>query len=147
MEYLASDVEADLTFLWAESEMELDLQYRLGRAGYRSLRKFVGLEDTKPLVRAALITDFNLAAAQDPGNRVRLAAAVSAWEIAVQLLSRESIIRAEAKAEQVSTRRVVERLHVQCHCQKLQVRSTSAPKLKRSSLIAQRLHDLTKSPP
>lgn len=121
MEFLASDVEADLTFLWAESEMDLDLQYRLGRAGFSTMKKFVGIDDDKPAVRAALIADFNLAIAADAGNRLKLAATVSAWETAVQLLARESTIRAEAKAsrmprpltnqEQVSMRRVVEQLH------------------------------------
>jgi hypothetical protein len=121
MAYLAASAESDLTFLWSESEMTLDLQYQLAFAGYRTLRKFVGLEDDKPKVRAALIADFNLDPAAAPGNRLHLAAAVSSWEVATQLLARETVIRAEAKAsriprpltnqEQVSMRRIVEQIY------------------------------------
>ena len=116
--FLNTSVESDLTFLWAESDVQLDLQYRMGQAGFTTLRKFVGLEDTKPLVRAALIADYALDPAAAAGNRLILASTVSSWEIATQLLARETQIRAEAKAtrmprplttqEQVSMRRVVE---------------------------------------
>ena len=97
LKFIHENVESDLSFLWAESEIDLDLQFRLGTAGFKTLRKFVGMEDSKPAVRAALIADFAL----DPlvaGNRLILAATVSAWEMATQLLSKEMELRAEAKA-------------------------------------------------
>ena len=120
-DFININVESDLSFLWSESDVILDLQYRLGHSGFTTLRKFVGLEDSKPLVRAALIADFALDQAAAAGNRLILASTVSAWEIATQLLAKETQIRAEAKAsnmprpltnqEQVSMRRVVEQLY------------------------------------
>ena len=40
--FIQERVDADLSFLWAESEITVDLQYQLGFAGFRTLRKVVG---------------------------------------------------------------------------------------------------------
>ena len=117
--WLATNVESDLTFLWSEAEIDLDVQYRLGAASYTTVRRFVNFADDKPAVRVGLIADFALDPAAAAGNRAILATVLSAWDLAKEQLSREQVMRAEARAsrmprpmsnqEQVSMRRVVER--------------------------------------
>ena len=101
-EYLGEHCQSDLMFIWTEAEVDLPLQYAMAVAGFCTLRKYVGLEDSKPLVRAALVADFglNVAAGPPAGARARLqlAAGVSAWDIACQQQAREVQIRSEAKA-------------------------------------------------
>ena len=102
MAYLNEHCQSDLMFIWTEAEVDLPLQHALAMAGFCTLRKYVGLEDSKQLVRAALVADFGMnVAAQAPAGpraRLQLAAGVSAWDISCQQQAREVQIRSEAKA-------------------------------------------------
>jgi hypothetical protein len=58
---IKNEVESDLAFLWEDSGIELGEQVKLAQAGYKKLRTFVGLADTKADVRAALaVAPFDL---------------------------------------------------------------------------------------
>ncbi len=117
-EWIGSNAGSDLVFIWEENDVPLAIQYALGMAGFKTLRKFVGLEDDKTKVRAALVADFALDPGAAVGNRLILSSIVTAWEIAQLQLSKETLMRAEAKVsrlprpisnqEQISMRRLVE---------------------------------------
>ncbi len=53
-EYLGDHVDADLMFVWSEAGVGLGVQYHIGMANYTSLRKFVGIEDSRYSFRAEL---------------------------------------------------------------------------------------------
>lgn len=121
-EALRLDADADLTFLWAEAEVPLDLQYALAKAGYRNLQKFTGIADDRSGVREALKQDFEVdPAVGGPAARVSAAAVIAAWESAKEFRSKEVQLRAEAKSlmvtrpatvqERTGMRRVVEKAH------------------------------------
>ena len=99
--YLAT-LDADLTYVWSQSEVPLKVQYDLGQNFFNTLRKFGSLEDDRAKVRQAVSTDLGLdPTAQPPAGpqaRVALAAVVSAWEIAREQIQREVQLRAESKA-------------------------------------------------
>ena len=97
--YLHEHCQSDLMFIWTEAEVDLPLQHAMTVAGFCTLREYIGLEDSEPLVRAALATDFglNVAAPGPAGSRARLqlAAGVSAWDMACQQRAREVQIPAD----------------------------------------------------
>ena len=99
---IKSEVESDLAFLWEDSGIELGEQVKLAQAGYKKLRTFVGLADTKPEVRIALAAPpFDLdpiARGALPRIRFQIACILSAWDGASQMSSRESFLRVEAKS-------------------------------------------------
>lgn len=122
--YIAT-LDVDLTFLWSQSEVPLEVQYALGQASFNTLRKFSTYEDDRAKVRAALAADFGLdvaaAAPAGPRARVALAATVSAWEIAKEQVAREVQLRAESKTlnlkrpisstERMAMKKAIEALH------------------------------------
>ena len=91
---IKSEVESDLSFLWEDSGIELGEQVKLAEAGYKKLRTFVGLGDTKADVRIALASaPFELdPAAQGALPRIRLQVAciLAAWDGASQMSAREA---------------------------------------------------------
>ena len=99
---IKNEVESDLAFLWEDSGIELGEQVKLAQAGYKKLRTFVGLADTKPEVRIALAAPpFDLDPAVQgalPRIRLQIACILSAWDGASQMASRESSLRVEAKS-------------------------------------------------
>ena len=97
---IRSSAESDLGYLWDDSSIELDLQVKFVNAGYKTLRIFVGIADSKPELRQVLAADFGLdPAAQGaaPNARQQVACVLSAWDGASQLTIREASLRAEAK--------------------------------------------------
>ena len=117
--YVMAECDADLSFLFAENEVESGLQYRIVHGGYKSLRRFVGFEETRALFRATAKTTF--AIGDTPADHLQLAILVSMWDMAREQLAREMQIRGESKAlrqprpmsqqECLVMRRVIERLH------------------------------------
>ena len=100
-----TQVDADLSYLWDDSGVELEVQVKFAQAGYKNLRTFVGLADTKPDLRRALSTDFELDPAANgalPRVRQQVACILSAWEGASQMNTKESQLRVEAKTLGVS---------------------------------------------
>ena len=94
-------LDPDLLFQWNEFEIPLEVQYTIAMANYKNVRQFVGIEDTRALVRAAVQRDFLL----DPNvvgpagilNRRAIAALVGAWEVLKEQNTKESQIRAESR--------------------------------------------------
>ena len=50
LEYVEKQVTTDLKFLFTQSEVEEQDQYELALAGYKTVRKFVGLAEERALV-------------------------------------------------------------------------------------------------
>ena len=93
-EYVSEQMDADMQFVVSEAGVSLDNQVAIARY-YGSLRKFGALADDRG-IRTACLHDF--AIPQDtPGNRSQVAAIVTAWETAKELVAKETEIRAEAK--------------------------------------------------
>ena len=94
-EYVSEHMDADMQFVASEAGVHLDHQVAIARY-YGSLRKFGAIADDRAGVRAACLHDF--AIPQDtPVNRSQVAAIVTAWETAKELVAKETEIRAEAK--------------------------------------------------
>ena len=116
---------SDLSFLWIDSAVSLRVQAQLVGLGYVSVKLFTGLADSKTEVRAALLADLQLdPGAQPPAGpaaRVQVAAVLSAWSSAAEMVTRESQLRAEAKTlgvtrsitvpEQRAMKRIFESAH------------------------------------
>ena len=94
-EYVSEHMDADMQFVVSEAGVSLDNQVAIARY-YGNLRKFGALADDRAGVRTACLQDF--AIPQDtPPNRSQVAAIVTAWETAKELVAKETEIRAEAK--------------------------------------------------
>ena len=118
---LQRDCDADLAYLFAESNLAIAVQYAVVQAGYKAIKTLVGLEESRAAFRVAAIQEFNLDPTAAAGNRLQLATLVGVWETAREQQTREVQVRAEAKAlrqprpissqENLAMRRVVENLH------------------------------------
>ena len=126
--YLNTNASSELLFLWNESEVPILQQYQLTIAGFKNVRKFVSLDDTKVAVRAAVAADLTLDPTARAGDRLIIATIVAAWEIAKEQLGREIQLRAEAKtlniarpmgnSERTGMKRVLEEQYGKIGCQR-----------------------------
>ena len=115
---VAAQCEADLMYIFEESEVSLRHQWTLVTSGYKNIRRFVGLEESRAGVRTVLMADLGLDPVLVAEDRLQLSILLSAWETAKEQLSHEIQLRAEAKAlrqvrpvsnqERISMRRLVE---------------------------------------
>ncbi|CAE8737766.1 unnamed protein product [Polarella glacialis] len=92
----AANVDADLQYLWEDSQVEEGLQYRLAQH-YKSVRLFGTLGDDRSEVRIALKADYDMDPANGPAIRAQVGAAVCAWESAKDFTQQENKLRAESK--------------------------------------------------
>ena len=46
LEFVEKNANTDLKFIWVDSEVEEEDQYALAHAGYKTIRKFVGMGET-----------------------------------------------------------------------------------------------------
>lgn len=101
LEVLEREGASDLLFTLTEASVALPQQWRLVSLGYSNLKKFSGIEDTRALVRAAMVLDLELdpTLVGLPGQEARLALSslVIAWESAKERLGKETQLRTEAK--------------------------------------------------
>ena len=96
--YIQENCASDLAFLFAESELDLKWQYEVVKAGYKTIARYVGLEDSKEKLREVFKSDFGLDAAADPASRLQVTISVNVWEHARAQAKREAEVRAEASA-------------------------------------------------
>ena len=105
-DYITENGDADLVYVLESSKVAVEQQYDLIHGNYSSLRAFSGMDDSRPLVRAALVTDLGLdPTAQGPAGpaaRVALAALVGAWEVARDQVATEVKMRAESKVLRIT---------------------------------------------
>lgn len=94
--YLRDHVASDLQYVWDDSEVPLDLQYRMAQH-YKSLRVFTAIAETTTEVRAAIQADFALDPRNDAGVRAQIAKVVSAWTAGKELYTKEKELQAETK--------------------------------------------------
>jgi hypothetical protein len=116
--YVAENTDSDLAFIFADSEVGILYQYKIVVAGFRTLKRFSALEESRAALRAALLADFGLDPASSLEARLNVTLIVNAWEAAREQVTREIQMRAEAKAlqqprpvghtERTAMRRVVE---------------------------------------
>ena len=95
-EFIQKNVTSDLQYIWDDSEVGLDLQYKLSQH-YKSLRVFISLADNAADIRTALKTDFQLDPAVGAAERAETARIVSAWTAGKQLYEKETELHAESK--------------------------------------------------
>lgn len=95
-EYIQKNVTSDLQYIWDDSEVSLDLQYRFAQH-YRSLRVFIALGETTADVRTALRNDFQVNPNSGAEQRAETAKVVSAWTAGRQLYEKETELHAESK--------------------------------------------------
>ena len=94
-EWVHSNIDADLQFIFQEAGIGERIQYDLGQH-YATVRRFSALADDRAGVRNALAADFNLRA-DNAAGRAAIAAVVSAWDAARYSHEEEIKIRQEAK--------------------------------------------------
>lgn len=87
---------ADLQYVLEDSQVPLDLQYRLVQH-YTTLKVFAAMADTAADIRTAAQTDFALDPAASPEARASAAKLVSAWNLAKDLAAKEKELFAESK--------------------------------------------------
>ena len=95
-EFLQKHVSSDLQYIWDDSDVSLDVQYRLAQH-YKSLRVFTAIADNPADIRTALRTDFQLDPAAGAAERAEAAKIVSAWTAGQQLYEKETELHAESK--------------------------------------------------
>ena len=95
-EYIQKNLTSDLQYVLDDSEVSLDVQYRLGQH-YKNLRVFVALAENSTDLRTALRTDFQLDPAQGAEHRAEVARVISAWVAGRQLYEKENELHAESK--------------------------------------------------
>ena len=94
-EWVHSNIDADLQFIFQEAGIGERIQYDLGQH-YATVRRFSALADDRAGVRNALAADFNLRA-DNAAGRAAIAAVVSAWDAARYSHEEEIKIRQEVK--------------------------------------------------
>eukprot|EP00435_Cladocopium_sp_Y103_P067848 s408_g30.t1 len=95
-EFLQKNVTSDLQYIWEDSAVSLDVQYRLAQH-YKSLRVFVAIAETTAEIRNEMRTDYQLDPAGGPEQRAETARVVSAWTAGKQLYAKENELQAESK--------------------------------------------------
>ena len=95
-EFIQKNVTSDLQYIWDDSEVSLDLQYRFAQH-YRSLRVFIALGETTADIRTALKNDFQVDPNPGADQRAETAKVVSAWTAGRQLYEKETELHAESK--------------------------------------------------
>ena len=81
--YIASNVSADLQYVWQDNDVSLQNQYVLSQH-YKTLKDFS-------------TDDFRIDQATDAPTRAEVARIVTSWEVARELASKEQELRAESK--------------------------------------------------
>jgi hypothetical protein len=87
--YMQKECESDMAFLFSEGGLALDVQYRIVHAGYKSVRRFVGLEDSRQTFRQAAVATFALDPAASAEQRLQMSILLSVYDIAKEQLARE----------------------------------------------------------
>ena len=95
-DFLRNHVTSDLQYVWEDSQVSLDMQYRMAQH-YTSLRVFIALAETAAELRTALRTDFQLDPTAGAEQRAELARVVSSWLTGRQLYEKETELTAESK--------------------------------------------------
>ena len=97
-EELREKAGSDLIYIFSECRVPLEYQYLiLVNAGYGSMRLFASMEETRAGVRKVLEDDFNIKAPL-ADFRIIAASLIAAWEVTREQLTKETQLRAEAKA-------------------------------------------------
>lgn len=94
--FLRQNVASDLQYIWDDSDVPLDLQYRMSQH-YQSLRVFTALAETSAEVRIAIQTDYSLDPRTDASVRAQVAKVISAWTAGRELYTKEKELQAESK--------------------------------------------------
>ena len=96
--YVAENADAELSQIFANESVPINLQYMLVKGGYTTLRLFASLDDTREQVREALKTDFKLDKSADAATRLAVGTLINAWDSAHDARKREDSIKADARA-------------------------------------------------
>lgn len=94
--YLQTEVDADLVFVWDEAGVSLQNQYVVAQ-NYKTIRKFAAIGDTRAEARAAFQADIPIDPAAGAAQRAELACLLTAWQVASEMTDKEIQSRAEAR--------------------------------------------------
>lgn len=95
---VSKEVDAELSFLWADVKLELKYQYAIAKAGWTSLRMFATLDDDKAALRKSLVSLFDIVGSRSLEEKLATSKIIDAWVIASQRVSTEDKVRTESKA-------------------------------------------------
>ena len=87
--------DSDLQFVLGEAGLSLDAQWAVVQR-HSTLRRFQAIADSRAEARASGKADFGLPD-DNPEGRQQIAGIVAAWELAKDLIAKETETRAEAK--------------------------------------------------
>ena len=92
-------VSSDLNFCWGEGEVPVEAQIVLADGGCTTLRRFVGLEESREGVRKVLGEQFNLKGEESAAFRLAIGDLLSAWESARIQHKRETELKVEKELD------------------------------------------------
>ena len=90
LDYVEQNASTDLKFIMADAEIDEKVQYDLVNAGYKTLRRFVGMEDTRAGVRQFLRDSLGLDGGADLANNVKVATVIDAGEASTVWAKRQN---------------------------------------------------------
>ena len=95
--FIMNNADSDLIYLMEDAQLSLALQHKIVTVGFKTLRQFAGMEETRAAVRLLATSVFEVAA--EARNMLAIAQLCSAWESSREFVSRETALRAEAKLQ------------------------------------------------
>ena len=95
--FVETNVSADLQYIWSDSGVDEEIQYRLAQR-YISVRRFASMADDRADLKKALKDELTLEATTSPDDRAKVAAIICAFESAKEFMEQETKVRAEQRA-------------------------------------------------
>jgi hypothetical protein len=93
--YVMEHTDADLVYVFEDIQLPLKIQYKIVEVGFRTLRAFSGLEESRQEVRKLATTLFLVDAI--PENIFTISQICAAWETSREFVTKDTALRAEAK--------------------------------------------------
>ena len=80
-QFVSDNVSPNLAFIFDDVELGADIQYKLVKAGYKSVRRIAAIDDGQAGARAALKQLAGIDDANNPEQRLALTILVDVWNI------------------------------------------------------------------
>jgi hypothetical protein len=93
--YVMENADADLVYIFEDIQLPLTVQHKIVEVGFRTLRAFSGLEESRTEVRKLATSLFLLEAV--PENIFTISQVCAAWETSREFVTKDTALRAEAK--------------------------------------------------
>ena len=93
--FIMQSADADLIYVFEDVQVPLKVQHKIVEVGFKTLRSFSGLEESRSEVRKLATSLFLVAA--EPANMFLISQICAAWDTAREFVSKDTALRAEAK--------------------------------------------------